>query len=400
MRILMLSPVYPHPHSPSEGVFIEQQVNALRAGGVDVELLVCKPRLPDFAARRLARYKHLQGLDRATAQDAAVRFVRYVQIPQYKLASRTISSCADGILDEIKGDGGFDLIHAQSSWPTGLAAVRVAEELERPFLVTLHIQDEPLLYEGSAKHLYRQMLTQASAVAVVGSPLARFVGQMAPHAGKRLTTIPNGVEVNIGAESSTQVRREGTERRIISVGNLWKTKGIDTVLDALAELDGRNIRNWHYTVVGGGPERPALEALAAERGLGERVVFTGALLHAQAMEQIDASDIFVLPSWSEAFGVAYLEAMACGKPAIGCHGQGAEDIIRDGQTGYLVEAKNVSELADALATLITEPELCEKMGGLGKKRAADFSWSANATRYMELYLHLARDKGATNFDRT
>ncbi len=385
----MLTPVFPHEASPSEGVFIQHQVNALRLSGIEVQLFVCKPWLPEWVARRMQRYHHLRGLN-AKKQDASdVHFIRYIQIPKYKFARWTIGSCVQAVTRELGRDAlkSFDLIHAQSTWPTGLAAAPLAKELGLPFLVTLHIQDEPALYLGSGRELYDEMLMQASALVAVGSPLARFIQNRKSDAVTApLTIIPNGVDLEAIEKAVAQPRdTRGNTIQIVSVGNLWKIKGIDVVLAALKELDKQGISNWHYTIVGDGPERASLETLAGEYGLGARVVFTGALPHDQALSHIAASNIFVLPSWNEAFGVVYLEAMACGKPVIGCRGQGAEDIIVDGETGLLVEPRDVSSLVGALMQLLVDPKMTGRIGLLGKQRASKYSWFENSGRFARLY---------------
>src|SRR6185503_14924275 len=92
-----------------------------------------------------------------------------------------------------------------------------------------------------------------------------------------------------------------------------------------------------YTIVGDGPQRPQLERLATELGLQERVAFTGALLHEQAVHAAQTAAVFVLPSVEEAFGVAYVEAMAGAVPAVGARDEpGPEEIVRCGEGMRLV----------------------------------------------------------------
>jgi len=92
-----------------------------------------------------------------------------------------------------------------------------------------------------------------------------------------------------------------------------------------------------------------------------------------------------LPSWQESFGVVYLEAMAMGKPTIGCQGQGAEDIMRDGHDGLLVPPKDHTSLARALKRLIQDPEFAISLGKNAKLRARQFTWERNVEAYVEVY---------------
>ena len=104
----------------------------------------------------------------------------------------------------------------------------------------------------------------------------------------------------------------GKPARLISVGNLQAGKGIDLVLRALADLNAAGHRDWTYRIIGDGPLRSELESLAASLGLTRQVVFSGSVQHQDVEAALREADIFVLPSWREAFGIAYLEAMACG----------------------------------------------------------------------------------------
>lgn len=390
-RVLHLSNVFPHAGSPGEGVFIKQQVAALTELGIECEVIVGKPWLPDALARRWKAYHAVAGLPRSIFKDGrTIHFVRHIQVPQYRLPRLTVSSLVRAVLNcvsEQMGGAKFDLVHAHSAYPTGFGAEQIARALGVPFVVTLHIQDDEPLVTGAGGKLYRTMLERAGAIVAVGSPLVRFVGEKFPGvAEEKIGIIANGVEVNPRVEGGVTGQEGGTQ--IVGVGNLWRTKGYDFLLRALVQVKLQGVVDWSCTIVGEGPERMGLETLAHELGIGERVRFTGALPHAQALEVIASADIFALPSWRESFGVVYLEAMAFGKPVIGCKGQGAQDIVVDGETGLLVEPQDVVSLAEALLKLMRDPALGKKMGAAGKRRVESFTWHANATRYQSCYLEL------------
>lgn len=393
VRVLHLSNVYPHAASPAEGVFIQQQVAALGDAGIACEVIVGKPWLPDALARRWTPYKAVAGLPRVIQDDTrTIHFARHLQFPGYRMLPLTVSSLERAVLECVERDFAgmkFDLVHAHSAYPTGFAAAQIARALGVPYVVTLHIQDDAPLVEGVGARFYRTMLERAGAVVAVGSPLKRFVREKFPAvADAAIEIIPNGVDIHPSPEMGIEKLGSGTD--IVGVGNLWRIKGYDYLLRALSQLRAEGLFEGTCTIVGDGPERAPLETLARELGIGDRVRFTGALPHAQALEVIASADIFALPSWQEAFGVVYLEAMAFGKPVIGCRGQGAQDIVLDGETGILVEPKDVASLADALRTLIQYPEMARAWGEKGKARAKLFSWQANARAYRELYLQLKK----------
>jgi glycosyltransferase involved in cell wall biosynthesis len=285
----------------------------------------------------------------------------------------------------------FDVLHVHGAWPVGLASPVIARESGIPVVITFHIQDDGRLVSGSAgSELYRTMLDHAAAFVVVGSPLERFLADLAHRTiESKLHRIPNGVDLGeIGGVLNELKGHEPEWQSVVSVGNLWPVKGIDLNLRALARLADRKIPWSRYTIIGDGPERPALERLAEELGLTSRVNFKGTLPHRAVLREVARAGIFSLPSWQESFGAAHLEAMACGRPVIGCRTQGIEDMIEHRKEGLLVEPKNVEALASALEMLLTHPETAREMGRRGQSVARKLTWSRSADRYMSLYRSL------------
>jgi glycosyltransferase involved in cell wall biosynthesis len=392
MQILVLTPVYPHSSNPAEGLFNEQHALALTRAGIQVTVVVCKPWLPNGLAKVWKRYNSLADLPQMEERNGIpIVYALYFHIPQYQLPHVTVSSCARSILqaiDRLNLSKTFDLIQVHSSWPVGLASPAVARALSRPFVITLHIQDEPRLYDSKGgSTLYSGMIKGASAVVVVGSTLERFAKDRGMGSDRsRLRIIPNGVDL----ATVKEVLREACGGQngwgnIISVANLWPIKGIDLNLKALAHLGKVGIR-WHtYTIVGDGPERARLEELAKNLGIVNRVRFTGRLSHRETLREVAEADIFSLPSWQEAFGVVYLEAMACGKPVIGCRGQGAEDIVRHEKDGLLVDPRDIGSLGRAMQRLLIEREFAQELGRSAMNRAQVFTWQQNVRQYVEVY---------------
>ncbi|MEM7585728.1 MAG: glycosyltransferase [Acidobacteriota bacterium] len=375
--------------------------------GIQPTVLLAKPWLPDALAQRLPKYRHLWKLpERETRDGIDIFFARYLHIPQYRRPQATVRACCRALWRTLKRHGltaAFDVIHAQGAWPVGLAAPKLARVLATPFLTTLHIQDDSQLYERPAgRKLYREMLRSTDTMITVGSPMDQFLDELA-FTGRR-ARIPNGIDprkiqaaIHAAGSAPPPARDWG---HVISVSNLWPTKGVACNLLALARLDAAIWQS--YTIVGEGPERQSLERLARDLGIAERVVFTGRLSNHEALQHIARADIFALPSWQEAFGVVYLEAMACGKPVIGCRGQGAQDIFDHERQGLLVEPPSaedkepldqepldqeplVASLTDALERLLTDSSAAREMGEAGRERARELTWDTNAERTSALY---------------
>lgn len=395
MRVLMVTPSYPNPGSPLDGLFNAQQARALRRAGVDVDVVLCKPWLPDWAARHWRRYRHLADLLARERRDGiSVLCVRYLHVPDFRLLPITVRALARSVQRAVALEHcsrPYDLIHIQSSWPTGLAGPLISERLGIPFIVTLHIEDDARLYSGRpGRRMYQRMFKRAGAVTVVGTPLERFAQElMGQGVDTPLAVIPNGIDLRAVHRALRSTAPPGNGAgHIISVSSLVPIKGIDYNLRALASLDRRGLRSWRYTVVGGGPEQERLTALAQDLELADRVTFTGPLPHGEVLRSIARADIFSLPSWREAFGVVYLEAMACGRPVIGCCGQGAEDLVDPETNGLLVKPRDVASLADALERLLRQPQWTRRLGDRARRRARDFTWKRNAAATLAVYRSL------------
>src|SRR5262249_10461104 len=146
---------------------------------------------------------------------------------------------------------------------------------------------------------------------------------------------------------------ENSLRRLVSVANLHEGKGIDLTLLALARLKSEGVSNWTYRIIGSGQEKAALLKLTTNLGLADHVAFVGAVPHAEIFDYLAFDAIFVLPSYREAFGIVYLEAMAAGLLTVGVLGQGPSQFIRNGENGILVPPRNIDALVAALRAILS-----------------------------------------------
>jgi phosphatidylinositol alpha-1,6-mannosyltransferase len=168
---------------------------------------------------------------------------------------------------------------------------------------------------------------------------------------------------------------------VVFVGRLVERKGVDRLIEALALLPQRDAV---LNVVGDGPQRAALEALARERGVGERVHFRGAVDDDARDRALAEAWCFAMPSRAkggdvEGFGIVYLEAAMAGVAAIGGRGSGADEAIAHGETGLLVDGSDAEAVASALSAVLGDRERAAAMGAAGRRRALDgFSWTSRA----------------------
>ena len=226
-------------------------------------------------------------------------------------------------------------------------------------------------------------------------PVSRYTGGLLRDAGVREAAIhvaPNGVDAStFSPGDGAAFRREhalGDGPLITTVCRLVPRKGIDTTIEAVATLRER-VPGLRYAIGGSGPDRERLEAKVNALGLGDTVVFLGRVPDAAMADCMTAADVFCMPARSESpdvegFGLVFLEAGACETAVIGARAGGVPDAIVHGETGLLVEPSDVSGLADALHTLLTEPETRTQMGRRARARIeAQCTWDHVADGLMQ-----------------
>jgi teichuronic acid biosynthesis glycosyltransferase TuaC len=183
--------------------------------------------------------------------------------------------------------------------------------------------------------------------------------------------------VHLGADLPAALAAPDREPTLVSLGHLVARKRHADVLRALWLLRDRR-PPLRYVIIGDGPERGPLETLAAELGIADRVEFTGQLRHEDALDRMRRGHVFVLPSTDEAFGVAYVEAMAGGLPAVGALGEpGPEEITSAGDGMMLVPPGDPEVLAGAIEELFADPRRRAALGELARATVErSFSWQA------------------------
>lgn len=275
---------------------------------------------------------------------------------------------------------------------TGYWIARLVRRLSRARVV-FYTHGEELADEWRSRFVGRRhfaALREADGVVAV-SRFARdrlFVIGVPPG---RIEVIESGVELDRftpGTAPRALLERFGLQDRriLLTVGRSEPRKGQDTVIRALPAIAER-VPDVRYLIVGGGHTRPELEALASSLGVRERVVFAGGLSDEELVDCYRACDVFVMANRTledgdtEGYGLVFLEAGACGKPAVGGRAGGAPEAITEGVTGLLVDGTSPDDTAAALTRLLTDGELARAMGEAGLARARTQSWGVTAERF-------------------
>lgn len=392
MRILCVTPWFPAFPGAQSGSFILDSVEALQALGHSVKVLVAQPwhprwgglLHPDWGRPRLRPETHAASLGLVQ--------VGYLSIPRNYL--RSVSDRAFGwrvrpAIERAAQSFKPDVILAHTEL-VGKATVAARRAAGVPVAVVLHgINYTPRLNTPAQLLAIGKMLSDADRVILVGEPLREH---FAPIAGRadHFRIVHNGFRMP-AAEACGERASWKSPLRFISVSNLHEGKGIDLNLQALGRLYQQGLTDWTYTIVGDGREHAALEAMASELGIADQVRFAGAVDHDAVYGYLAKADVFVLPSYREAFGVAYLEAMACGLLTVGVQGQGPSAFVRDGESGLLVEPKDVDKLVACLRKIFENPAGMQTIAKMGREIVrGEFTWQRHAEHLTEILQQIAK----------
>lgn len=363
-------------------------------GRSGVESPVYTTTLPGPAQAGAARAIALDDLP-AGANGAAIRFFP-VRRP-YRLA---YSPALDRALAEDAGD--HDLVHIHSLFlHPQLAAYRRARANGVPYIVSQHgALDSWLRTRGRARKWLmdrlwqRRMLEGASALHVASEGEASTIADVAP-AVRRLV-VPFGIDA--GEYASLPPPDEFRRRYVapvdapvvLNLGRIAAKKGLDVLVRALARASKRAP---DAVLVLAGPDdeglRRPLADLAEREGVGSRVVFPGLLRGRARLEALAAADVWALPSHTEAFPMAVLEALAAGRPAVVTPAVNNAGELLEAEAA-LVRQPTPEAFADAIVSLLSDRSAAARLGTRGRAFAARYDWEALAPRWVEAYAAAAR----------
>jgi glycogen synthase len=288
-----------------------------------------------------------------------------------------------------------DVIHAHWAIPTGPAAVRVAQRLRIPSVITMHGGDVYVNpeqgYDFPTRWYVRPALRWTLRKADALTAITEDCRQHALRAGAPASSIRlvfNGTD--LGRFSPVEHGNGAADPRfgahmVFACRQLFPRKGIRFLIEAAAQLKPR-FPDLKVVVAGDGFERPELVRLAAELGIAADVTFLGWVPNTELPSYYRAAALSVIPSLEEGFGIPAAEAMGCETPVVASDAGGLPEVVEDGVTGLVVPRGNSAALAAAIGSLLADPERRLRMGQAGRERALRlFDWDRTAAQFEEIY---------------
>jgi len=374
MHVLTLTPFYPNASDDAAGCFVAEPLRVLEECGVNSYVVATQPvyrgRAHPGSAARPADWVHYAAIPGGIGLASAGGFLYASLVSKIRKLHRLRP---------------VDLIHAHAALPCGHAAVLLSRELGIPCVVTVHGLDVFFTNQvGGRAGQWCQRVSQfvyRSASRVIC--ISEKVSDRVVNGGAAVNTavIYNGVDSEMFSPAPSQP--EG--RTILSVGNLIPIKGHELLLRAFARLQ-YDYPDLSCEIVGDGPERFRLSRLASDLGIADKVHFLGRQSRKQVAEAMRRCTVFALPSRYEGLGCVYLEAMSTEKPVVACRGQGIEEIIQQGISGWLIDPEDLEGLTDALSLLVRNAGLRRQMGDAARRAIRqNFTLRHQATQLAELY---------------
>ncbi len=382
LHVLTLTPFFPSDGDEVSGCFIAESTGELEQFGVTSSVIAASPV---YYARK------------KSSLSSPGHWVRYPQIPGIVGLSSAGRWLYARLLREVillHKRKPIDVIHAHAALPCGHAASLLSYRLNIPFVVTLHGLDvfNTCFMEGTGARWRRaasiNVYRAARKVVCVSQKVERILRDgMGENVSS--TVVYNGTDTALFSQDATDATAPPQDE-ILAVGNLIDVKGHELVLRAIAQVTP-SFPHVRCRIIGEGPDRSRLEALAQELKIAQRVQFEGRRSRKDVADAMQACSVFVLPSRYEGLGCVYLEAMACGKPVIACRGQGIDEIIEHEKNGWLIAEWTVpsdvhNELARGISTLLQSAELRARLGACARQTVRNgLTLSDQAQRLVHIY---------------
>lgn len=283
----------------------------------------------------------------------------------------------------------YDLTHSFFAVPCGVISRKLKKKYGIPYIVSLRGADVPG-YSERFKNLYKiitptihKVWHDAEFVVTNSSGLTELAQKS--DAEQKFVQIFNGADTNFYNRGTRSVNDRKNEFKILLASRLSKRKGFNYAIDAFVELFDLYPHIRMQIAGGEGNAMGELKEQVKKYRLDGRVTFSGLYTKEESPEIYNNADVFVMPSLNEGMSNNLLEALASGLPVLMTPTGGAEELVRDGENGYLIKMQDVDSIVEKLTVLIENPEICDAFGHASRLIAETMSWENVASEYVKLY---------------
>lgn len=314
-----------------------------------------------------------------------------VEMPSYPLFDHPPYSLALAVaMHDAAVHNDLDLLHVHYAIPHATSAWIAKEMLGREsfrVITTLHGTDITLVgQDPSFQAITRFSIAKSDGITAVSEFLRRETEEHFAVPAEAIEVIPNFVDLELYRRDRSPCHRDTfagpDEKILIHISNFRPVKRLEDVVRVFARVARRMPAR--LLMVGDGPDRARAQLLAEQEGVASRVVFLGK--QESVAELLACADLLLLPSATEAFGLAALEGMACGVPVVATNVGGVPEVVRHRESGYLAPVGAVEEMADAAVEILGDPARWREASRAAREAAERFSADVVIPRY-EAYYH-------------
>jgi glycosyltransferase involved in cell wall biosynthesis len=399
MHVAIVSTFYPNSSDPYRAVFVRNLAVGMVRQGAQVSVIAPVPYAPPWPRR--ATWKSLRQIERHEQLDGIeVYHPRFAAIPRCEAATGTtyylgVRAC----LARLNRSKAIDVLHAHCAYPDGVAVARLASGLGLPFVVTAHGSDiNVYAARAGIRPQLRLALSQAAAVVTVSVALRSKVRELLPEGVGRVEQIPCcGFDPALFLVRQKQQCRATTDlsaasRVVTFVGQLLPIKALDDLTSAWMQGLGSGLfqHTDRLVLIGDGPLRPMVEAIAASPAARGTIRVTGPMPQARIADYLSASDLLCLPSLNEGMPNVVVEAFATGRPAVATSVGGLPELVQPGINGVLVPPSQPGRLLEALYGALEKKWDAAQIAAT----VAGYTWDALASRNLHVLAEVAR-RGAS-----
>jgi glycosyltransferase involved in cell wall biosynthesis len=390
--------MYPDKTNPASGIFVHEQIEQLKnLHKCDVLVVSPRPYSPRILGifnKKWSDYSKIPDSD--TIDGISVHYPRYLRPPGqifHAISCYFMYLCLKRHLKDIVRDFKPDIIHSNTATPDGFAAARISKQLNIPSVCTFHGSDINIYpyYGLLSMAITKYVISTTDQILTVSNDL-KVKSERLAKPKRKIKVLYNGCDAQkfkFNADQRSSKRKQlgipENGRVIVFVGSLLKAKGIFELLEGFFVLAEKH-KDLHLIILGKGPEFNNIKAQAFRLKSVDMIHLTGQIEHDDVPAYLSASDIFILPSYREGLPVSIIEAMACSLPVIATNVGGIPEIVKNNESGIIIDAKDVKSLVGAIELLLCNKDLLKQFGRAARAIIEkDFALESSANNLFIVY---------------
>ncbi len=403
-NILITSTSYPISEKKAIATWAHNQAKAFKKLGYTVDVVSPIPWIPNIIVTpsKLTRWSELS--DKKTIDGVDVHYPRvpvyytswlkdnvYRDYPQIDCALTW--HFTKKVFRKMCEKKDYQLVLCHNPVPTGYIGRKISQEYGTDYCVYLHsLKKVNSIAKSSSKINKYKKLTENAEYLTVSKRMKR---EIRSKLNINSTVVYNGFDnfevskYRQKLEASPIRFRNNSEFKVLSVGSLTDRKGHIYLIKALESINISNsiVGKVSCTIVGDGDKKTSLKKYVSENNLDEIIEFRSELSREELNKLYDYSDIFILPSWNEPFGVVYVEAMAHGTPVIMCENEGFSELLTEYESVITVKPQSVADLRDKIEYSLENKEKLNQIGRRGEEIAnSELTWESNAQKIINTFI--------------